>query len=689
MELVDGEPIDAYCRRRGLGIEQTIRLFLEVCAAVESAHRRLVVHRDLKPANILVDREGRPKLLDFGIAKLLEDADQANLTRTAERRLTPGYASPEQVLGQPITTAADVYSLGIVLYELLTGRPAVSAASAASPAQLLDAVCRQDPPRPSTAVLQPTPPPRAHPDGRDDNRDAPPPALPAKSGDDGARKLSRRLAGDLDAIVMTALRKEPERRYPSVSALAEDLRRHLAGLPVAAHPERWGYRTGKWLRRHVVPVIAGVLVVSALSAGLLARTVEARRANREAASAERISAFLVSLLSEADPADTQGEELTVLDAVERGARRVEKELADEPLIQARLLLAIGQVFKDRGHFEPSERHLRRSLALRRRFGAPDAEVAESLEGLGDLLTLESRLDEAEAVLREALELRQGARATEPVPLSESQTLLGITLIKAGRLDEAETLFRSALDIRLDAFGEENRQVAKSLNNLAWALREKGELDEAAALYERTLALKRRLFPPSHPSLTYSLLSLAEIRAAQGDQDAALALRREALAITRKVFGEHHPDYARALGEMASQLHDMKRYDDAEAAYRRTLALQQELFPDGNMTTARTLNNLAWLLEDRGDPAAAEPLFERSLALRRKLLGSTHPAVAHALYNLARVRLRLGRPEESAKLLRRSLEIARSAGSAGHADADKASRLLAEIEGDPAPPADPP
>jgi len=478
MELVDGEPIDVYCRRHGLGLEQKIRLFLEVCAAVESAHRRLVVHRDLKPANILVDTEGRPKLLDFGVAKLLDDADQANLTRTAERRLTPGYASPEQVLGQPITTATDVYSLGTVLYELLTGHPAVSAAAASSPAQLLDAVCRQDPPRPSTAVQQ-----------------------------------------------------------------------------RAANPER-----------------------------------------------------------------------------------------------------------------------------------PDDEVAESLEGLGDLLTLESRLDEAEGVLRQALELRQGARADTPVPLSESQTLLGITLLKAGHLDEAESLFRSALDIRLEAFGEENRQVAKSLNNLAWVLREKGNLDEAAALYERTLALKRRVFPPNHPSLTYSLLSLAEIRAAQGDQDAALALRREALAITRKVFGEHHPDYARALGEMASQLHDMKRYDEAEAAYRRTLALQQELFPDGNMTTARTINNLAWLLEDRGDPAAAEPLFERSLALRRKLLGATHPAVAHALYNLAQVRLRLGRPEESAKLLHQALEIARSAGSAGHADAEKAAHLLAEVEGELEPPA---
>jgi serine/threonine-protein kinase len=676
MEHVDGQPIDHYCKDRQLDIDARLRLFLQVCEAVESAHRQLVVHRDLKPSNILVEAGGRPKLLDFGIAKLLDHTPEdvrGGATLTVERRMTPGYASPEQVSGGPITTQSDVFSLGAVLYTLLAGRPAFSATEL-TPAQLLDAVCRQDPPKPSAVA-------RLREAATAGNDDAPAAPAPRRA----SRRRAHRLTGELDAIVMTALRKEPARRYPSVASLADDLRRHLEGLPVRAHSERWTYLTGKWIRRHAPVVAAAVVVVLALLAGLVARTVEAKRADREATradrearTAERVATFLVSLLSEADPESARGDDPTVLEVVARGEERVEQELADEPLIQARLLHVIGQVYKQRGRFEPAERHLRRALDLRRRQRAAEGEIAETLEGLGDLLTRQTRLEEAEALLREALELRARESVARSVAPSAAETLLGLLLVQAGRLDEAEVHLRRAHAQRVAAYGGEHEDVAKSLNNIAWLLQQRGDLEAAAEAYEQALALKRRILPPGHPSLVSSLISLAIIRAASGDNDAALALRREALELTLEVYGERHPSYALALGEMASQLHDQARFEEAEAAYRQALSIHEELFPAGSLTTARTMNNLASLLEDRGDPQSAEPLFERSLAMRREQLGEDHVAVALALHNLGRVRQRLGRLAESEALLRESLAVYRRVRPQGHPDTGRIARLLGEL-----------
>jgi serine/threonine protein kinase/tetratricopeptide (TPR) repeat protein len=643
MEFVAGQPITEYCRQHELSLAAKLKLFRAVCGAVQHAHQKLVVHRDLKPSNIMVapatdgkadGKEGTPKLLDFGIAKLLTpDISEAHTrTETAVRLMTPEYASPEQVRGGTITTATDVYALGVVLYELLTGRRPYQFDTYA-PLEIEHAICDTEAARPSEAVGQ-------------------------------SLALGRQLTGDLDNIVMMAMRKEPERRYSSVEKFSEDIRRYLDGLPVTARADTFNYRAGKFVRRHKVGVafvvtvllmLAGVAITMTAQAARIAR--ERDRANLAAATAEAATQSLVSVFEFADPGKSRGNPITAKELLDQGAEKVMRELKDQPAVQARLMDTIGGLYQSIGVQDRAQLLLEEALKLRRQtLGAEHADVADSLHHLARLAHQKGDFAGSETLFREALALRRKLLGTEHTDVADTMNGLGVLLLDRGNLGEADPLLREALALRRRKLGQEHKDVAESFNGLGRLLSKQGKFAEAAEMYGQALALYRKLFGEEHPYVAANLNTRAAMLHELGDYDGAEPLFREALALNRKLLGAEHPDIVSSLANLASLLQDKRQYEEAEQLYRQAVELRRKLFGENHPNLTITMNNLATLLKDKGDLAEAEALFRQTLALRRRLLGETHTETATTIGNLGGVYFDKGQYGEALRLYRQAFDI---------------------------------
>lgn len=396
MEYVDGLPILEYCDSRKLPTSERLKLFGSVCSAVAFAHQNLVVHRDLKPSNILVDSAGVARLLDFGIAKLLAADENATRTITSLRPMTPWYSSPEQIRGETINTSSDVYSLGVLLYELLVGRTPYRIVGRA-PSDVDRAVCEQEPERPSVAVGR-----REQVTTPDSRQLLLSPESLSATRDGDPKRLRRRLAGDVDTIVLLALRKDPRRRYASVEKLSEDIRRHLSGLPISARRDTLLYRSGKFVRRHAFGVTAAAAFALLALGATATMAIQRGKTERERLKAEQTSAFLLGLFKGSDPREARGATLTVREVLDRGGERIKRELAGQPEVQATLMDTIGGVYRELGLYDQARGMIEGAYQTRRRiFGVKDLRVAESLQSLGEVDLATGRYAEAEGRFREA------------------------------------------------------------------------------------------------------------------------------------------------------------------------------------------------------------------------------------------------------------------------------------------------
>ena len=675
MEYVNGIRIDDYCRQNNLSVDDRLQLFRTVCSAVEYAHKNLVIHRDIKPANILVTAEGVPKLLDFGIAKLLDpQAGSSALTRASERLMTPEYASPEQMRGDQVTTATDVYALGVLLYELLARKRPFEMRTK-SPLEIAQIVCEQVPEPPSQAI--------------------------AASHDHNYAAAARRLRGDLDNVVLMAMRKEPSRRYTSVGALSHDVQAYLTGYSVQARTDTWRYRGAKFVRRHRVAVSIASLAVLALvgfsiGMGLLANRArrERRMADEQRLGAQREAEFLASMFRAATPQAANGSEITARELLDQSTSRIDSELAATPEVQATLLYNVGEAYEQLGLNDRAQPLLERSYSLRKKlFGDGSLLAATTADVLAHAYRMGGDYAKAEVLFRQALLTAQKAPGDNTVVIAKMLTGLALCLYSESQDPEAELLFRKSLitnpnpddsDVALTrsllaqvlarkgdlsgAWQFANQaevavariegpsfHLATTRHVLAGVLRDMGNLLEAERVERETLALYRKV-GGSHVDVAYSIDNLGVILLDEGNWKRAQPLLAEALSKRRQQFDAKHPLVGTSLLNWGRVLQAKGDYTGAEAYFRQALDMERETIGPQSWRLENVFENLALLQLDRRDYPGAERYARQALEMARKLGGDEHPEVATSLTDVALARELQGDVAGAERLLRTALEI---------------------------------
>jgi len=618
MEFVQGEPITDYCDRLKLGIDDRLELMIQVCEAVHSAHRLLVVHRDLKPSNILVDGDGDVKLLDFGIAKMLspDSPNDAPMTQTGAYLLTPEYASPEQAAGEPIGTSSDVYAIGLVAYRLLTGLSG-QPVETRSPIGIHQAVCLNTPRTPSRAVMEDS-------DGVAEER------AHLRSGLSSAR-LSRRLAGDLDMIIQKALRKEPDRRYLSAEEVAADFRRHLSRMPVKARGDRFGYRAARFVSRHKAAVLAAsaAFVALAVSLGVSLSSLDATRrakarAVAEAESSRQLVDFVVGLFDASDPTAAPGSEITARSLLNRGATSIRDDLETKPGLAGDMLMAIGGAYDKLGY-----------------------------------------ADEAIPFLEEAVDLQ--AATADPVGHSKALRALSTAQLTSGIYEAAVENCRKAVEILEAADDIDAREMANAYSDLGIKLFAVRRSEEAIEVLEPAVALRRSLSEPDPRRLAIDLDCLGNSVFDRGDFGAGLTLLREAVD-TLERSSASPSEVADSLTRLGLRLVAAGRFDEAETELARSLDLAREAAAGGPHPEVQdALLANATLAEARGLYDIAATDLDQALSESQAIWGPEHPKTSMIRLRRGKVLLAGENYEEAISELQAGREAlaARSGGHSGH------------------------
>ncbi|GAB5536788.1 MAG: hypothetical protein Rubg2KO_30370 [Rubricoccaceae bacterium] len=693
MEYVDGAPMTTVAPR--LSLDARLAMFDQVCAAVQHAHARLVVHRDLKPSNILVvdradesdasstnrsgstDAEPGVKLLDFGIAKLLDttEGEETELTMTGIRPMTRAYAAPEQIQGGTVTTATDVYALGVVLYKVLTGeRPFTGD----TPSELEHAILETEPVRPSVTLR------RLETTGQ-------------TTGD--STLASRKLQGDLDGICLKALRKEPEARYASVEALREDLRRYREGLPVTALRATVAYRIRRFMRRHRAAVLISALALAALAAGVVVDglRVRAERDRAEAArdEAEATATFLEDVLGAADPFATQRQDtLRVADLLDVAAQTIDRELADQPARQGHLYTVIGRTYTQLGRHTEADSLLR--LALTRLEGDPrHPDAASALVTLlvkGDSAENAEAVELARAALAERIE-RDGAEATETAHAHSDLAIAlwfsgetdaaivegrrSVELFRTSRQDsvglatatktlgdilgdteaeEAEALFRESVALRRDLYGSEHPALAIALNSLATHLRNSGDYEGAEPFAREALAISQAVLGPDHPNTVDQMVVIATLLRQAGDPERAIEIIQDAIERSERTQGPSNAQTIYFYGSLARAMIVAERYEEADAVLVRAIGMERGSNGRASVGVGNMIASRGSIALENGAPETARQRFGEALAEFEDAFGTPDNAFSAPIYvSYGKALDALGRTEEGGQYFERSLE----------------------------------
>lgn len=640
MEYVHGEPLDRYCDRNQLDIKARLELFLQICSAVQYAHQNLIVHRDLKPANILVTAERTPKLLDFGIAKLLDADSSASalaLTRMNDRLLTPEYASPEQILGRSVTTASDVYALGVVLYELLTGLRPYTVPPSASQLELERTICISDPERPSAALKRVA-----------SSQDRSPSLADAAAARGlTLEKLARRLNGDLDAIVLRALRKEPEHRYGSVDQFAADIKRHLSQEPVQARQGNWTYYSSRFIRRHAFGVSAGAAFGVFLTAFAIVMSIQAQRiaAERDRATiegnrAESVSEFMLDIFEASDPFESQGQQVTARALLDQAGRNIRGDLSQHPEVRARLLEAIGRAYRRQNEYELAISFLEDAERLRKQLPDPDGsrranvltELAMALREVGDL-------DGAQEKLRDAVALAEANRSMESLTYARLLMNLGRVELTSGNPAGAKPYFERSLALHKELLGSTHPEVASVLLDLSSVHLWEDDIQSAERRVREAVRIYSETTPTLYPDRVMANVAYGEILVWQGRMDEAAPLLEASLENQIRLYGPVSRQVATAYALLSRARAGQGATEEAERFARQALDIHMQTMGETHQETAYSRTALANLLVKRGKLKEAEEQLRRSLEDYAKTLPPDHPYVASSEHLLGEVLLR--------------------------------------------------
>jgi len=664
MEYVAGVPITEFCDAEKISTEERLLLFMQVCDGVQHAHQKAILHRDLNPSNVLVarvDGAPRPTIIDFGIAKALGQqglTPQTMLTEVGVLLGAPEYMSPEQAgaPGPDVDTRTDVYSLGAMLYQLLTGSLPFPSRElrVRSHDEILRVIREVDPPRPSSRVST--------------LGDAATEVARARQTEPGI--LRRILQGDLDAITLKAMEKDRSRRYGSASDLAADVGRYLRDEPVLARPPSTAYRAAKYVRRHRVGVAVAATLVTLLLAfagttAVQARRItherdranaEAQRATREAAAAQRVSAFLISMFKVSDPSEARGNSITAREVLDRAAPDVGTALAQQPELQARMMSTIGVVYKNLGLYPRAHSLIEAALSTRLRVLGPEAsDTLESMRSLCDLLLAEGRTKEAEPLARRSLETASRVFGPESLATLQSKSLVASVLSAQGDLTSAETLAREVLESMRRVQGPRHADTLASLTVLGYIVNRQRRWAEGETLAREALAISRETVGPDAPDSLRALSNVAANVSNQGRFAEAETIIRELIDRERRVLGPEHAVTLVSSQNLATTLKFEHRFDEAEVIGREVLETRRRVLGPEHPDTLVSMSLLALIWKDQGRLTEAERMARETLETRRRLLGPSHPETANSKYDLACILALAGKRDSALELLRDSIE----------------------------------
>lgn len=654
LEHVGGRPIHDFCDHHRLGLTARLDLFLAVCEGVLHAHQKGIIHRDIKPSNVLVAGDAErpiPKLIDFGIAKSLDDRPLTEETlTTGEAWLgTPAYLSPEVLAGDEVDLRTDVYGLGVLLYELMLGGPPFS-----EPDQHLFDLLRR-------IRFDPVPDPDEFLASRSPGEAA---ELAVRRGRT-RRTLVAALRREFLWIVRKAMAKDPAQRYPSVSALAADMKSFRCHEPVTAGPHSALYLVRKFVRRHRAAVVASAFVLVALVAALVGMTLEARRAQREAELAEASLDFMTDVFMASSPDMARGEPPTAEELLERGADAARQRLFDQPLARARLLTVLGGVFAYMSRYDEAESAFDEVLNLRAgELGEDHPSMVSALWQKARIHRIRGQLDEAEALLRRAVDLSGSAPAEDRVMILRE---LGVVHLFQSRYDESRATLEKSLRAAEDVFKEEDWELSLIVEDLGRAHGALGDLEAAERFARQVVEMRAAHLPADHPGQAIAAGRLGEILMVRGRLDEAEPLLQRAAEIARKAYGPDHADLGAFVFKLAKLQAHQGRFDEAEELYLQALAIKEKAFGPEHRDVAVIVNSLGLLRWRQGDYAGAEPFYRRALDLKTRLLGEEHSSVAIGMSNLGEVLWKQGELDDAEPLLRRALEIQEQTIGLDHAD----------------------